>query len=126
MHMLCQKAMKPYMKQIRLSKVPIRNVKDGYNALTDRETLDKVLEQGLDEEYRQYKDVCVDFFINIKDKVRIEDLIVYEPIWTLKREKGKCSICQDFANVHCINCSNNNVWLCVVHWKQHNMDKHNG
>ena len=34
----------------RLSKVLIRNAKDVYNALTDRETLDKVLEQGLDNE----------------------------------------------------------------------------
>ena len=68
----------------KLSKVPIRNVQDVYNALTDRETLNKVLEQGLEEEYQQYKDQLVDFFMSIKDKVRIEDLRVYEPIFTFK------------------------------------------
>jgi hypothetical protein len=36
-----------------VSKVPIRNVQDIHNALTDRETLDKVLEQGLDDEEYQ-------------------------------------------------------------------------
>ena len=38
------------------SKVPIRNVQDVYNALTDRETFDKLLQQGLDEENQKYKD----------------------------------------------------------------------
>jgi hypothetical protein len=108
----------------RLSKVPIRNVQDVYNALTDRVTFDKLLQQGLKEEHRQYKDELVDFFMTIKDKVRIEDLTIHEPIWTFKNEKGKCSICQEFANIHCVNCSSNNVWLCVEHWKQHNVNKH--
>jgi len=98
-----------------------------YNALTDRDAFDKLLQQGLHEEYRQYNDKIVEFTMRIKDKVRIEDLIVYELIWTLKKEKGKCSICQEFANIHCINCSdnNNNVWLYVDHWQQHRVGKHN-
>lgn len=109
----------------RLSKVPIRNVQDVYNALTDRETLDKVLEQGLDdEEYQEHREELVNLFIGLKDKIKIEDLTLYEPIFTLNIQKSKCSICQDFANIHCINCSNNNFWLCIDHWKQHNMDKH--
>jgi hypothetical protein len=102
----------------------MRNVKDLYNALTNRDTFDKILQQGLEEEYIQNKDRIVEFFMNIKDSIIIEDLRVYEPIWNFKREKGKCSICQEFANIHCINCSNNNAWLCVDHWKQHNVDKH--
>jgi hypothetical protein len=57
-----------------------------------------VLQQGLKEEYQKYKDQPIEFFMSTKDKVRIEDLIVYEPIWTLKREKGKCSICNEFAS----------------------------
>jgi hypothetical protein len=42
----------------------------------------------------------VDFFMSIKDKVRIEDLTIHEPIFTLKnRQKAKCSVCQEeFAN----------------------------
>jgi hypothetical protein len=108
----------------KLSKVPIRNVQDVYNALTDRDILDKLLQQGLKEEHRQYKDELVDFFMTIKDKVRIEDLTIHEPIWTFKNEKGKCFICNEFANIHCVNCSNNNVWLCVDHWNRHKVEKH--
>jgi hypothetical protein len=47
----------------------------------------------------------------------------YELIFTSNIQKGKC-YCQEFANIHCINYSNNNVWLCVDHWKQHKVDKH--
>jgi hypothetical protein len=112
----------------RLSKVTIRNVQDVYNALTDRETLNKVLEQGLEnEEYQRYRDEIVNLFmsLNEKDKIKIEDLIIYEPIFTSNIQKSKCSICQEFANIHCINCSgDNNVWLCVDHWKQHNEEDH--
>ena len=108
----------------RLSKVPIRNVQDIYNALKDRETFDKLLQQGLDEKYQQYKNELIDFFMSIKDKIRIEDLLLYEPIWTFKREKGKCSICNEFANIHCINCKDY-IWLCVDHWGYHKADKHN-
>jgi hypothetical protein len=107
----------------RLSKVPINNVKDVYNALTNRDTFGKLLQQGLEEEYQQYKNQLIEFFMNMKDKVRIEDLIIYEPIWTLKREKGKCSTCNEFANIHCVNCYDN-IWLCVDHWTHHKVDYH--
>src|ERR671921_959460 len=57
----------------RLSKVPIRNVQDVYNALTDRETLNKVLEQGLDdEEYQIHRNELVNLFMLLKDKIKIE------------------------------------------------------
>jgi hypothetical protein len=103
----------------RLSKVTIRNVQDVYNALTDRVTLNKVLEQGLDDvEYQRHRMEIVNLFMSIKDKIKIEDLTVYEPIFTSNIQKSKCSICQEFANIHCINCSSNNndVWLCDAHW----------
>ena len=114
-------------KVYRLSQVPIRNVQDVYNALTDREILNKVLEQRLNsEEYRRHRDELVNLFMGLKDKVKIEDLTLYEPIFTSNIQKSKCSICQEFANILCINCSddNNNVWLCADHWKQHKVDKH--
>jgi hypothetical protein len=60
------------------SKVPIKNVQDVYNALTDREKFDKLLQQGLDGEHQKYKDKIVELFMSIKDKVRIEDLTFYE------------------------------------------------
>jgi hypothetical protein len=109
----------------RLSKVSIRNVQDVYNALTDRETLGKVLEQGLDDEdYQRHTAEIVNLFmsINEKDKIKIENLTLYEPIFTSNIQKTKCFICQEFANIHCINC--NSIWLCVDHWKWHKVDCH--
>jgi hypothetical protein len=61
--------------------------------------------------------------MSIKDKIRIQDLIVYEPIRTLKREKGRCSICNEFANIHCVNFMDN-IWWCVDHWGHHKADYH--
>jgi len=55
------------------------NVEDIYNALTDRETLDKLLKQGLAEEYQKYKDDIVEFFMGIKDHVRMQDLKFSNP-----------------------------------------------
>ena len=61
------------------SVVPIKNVEDIYNALTDREILDKLLQQEFDEEQVEYKDEIVEFFMSIKDHLRIEDLTFYNP-----------------------------------------------
>lgn len=61
------------------STVHIINVEDIYNALTDRETLDKLLQQELDGEQLDYKDEIVEFFMSIKDNIRIEDLTFYKP-----------------------------------------------
>ena len=59
------------------SKIQIKNRQDVYRALTDRETLDAILQQGLDEEHQKYKDKIVELFMAIKDRVRIEDLRFY-------------------------------------------------
>ncbi len=90
-----------------------------YNALTDRETLNKVLEQGLDdEEYQIHRAQIVNLFMSLKEKykIKIEDFTtLHEQIFTSNIQKRKCSICQEFANIHCINCSNNNILLCIDH-----------
>jgi hypothetical protein len=114
----------------RLSKVPIRGSDDIYHALTDRETLDKLLEQGLDEEHQKYKDDIVEFLISIKDFIQKEDpsnrqnsnasFSANNP--EQRQQNAKCSICKEFANIHCINC--NSVWLCTDHWKPHRANKH--
>ena len=62
--------------------------------------------------------------MSIKDKIRIEDLTLHEPIWTFKREKGKCSICKSLL-IFIVLSSKDNVWLCVDHWGYHKADKHN-
>jgi hypothetical protein len=58
-----------------------KTAQDAYNALIDRETLELVLEQGLKEkeEYRQYKDKIVEFLMNMRNKIDINDLTVYPP-----------------------------------------------
>lgn len=113
----------------KLSKVPIRSRKDIYHTLTDKETLDRLLEQGLDEEHQKDKDDIIKFLMSIKDYIQKEDRFegsssnTSNTSYTSNNQKKrpqytKCSICQGFANIHCANC-NNNVWLCVDHWKQH-------
>jgi hypothetical protein len=80
--------------------------------------LNKVLEQGLeDDEYQRYRAEILNLFMGIKDKIKIEDLTLYEPIFASNIQKSKSSICQELANIHCINCNNNDiVWLCIDHW----------
>jgi hypothetical protein len=105
----------------RLSTVQIRNVDDIYAALKDGDTLAKVLEQGLEEQYLSRKELIVKKFMNWRDKIKKEDLRIV-PSFTSDM-KYSCMICRGFANIHCINCSN--VWLCSSHWKQHQVEKHN-
>jgi hypothetical protein len=56
------------------SIVPIRSLEEIYNALTDRETLDKLLQQELKEKYLKFKDEMVECFMSIKESIRMEDL----------------------------------------------------
>jgi hypothetical protein len=55
----------------------IRSAADAYRALTNRETLEIVLQQGLKEEHMQYKDRIVELFTKIRDRIKVEDLRVY-------------------------------------------------
>jgi hypothetical protein len=55
----------------------IKSAEDVYRVLTDKETLEKVLQQGLKEEYKQYRDRIVELLMNIKDRIKVEDLRVY-------------------------------------------------
>jgi hypothetical protein len=110
----------------RLSVVPIRGAQDAYHALTDKGTLDKILKQGLDKENQKNKDQLLSFFMSIKDKVRIDDLFYvpsnYHSTTTdskVQRRYASCSLCGEFANIHCRNCIHNSTWLCVDHWQDH-------
>jgi hypothetical protein len=55
----------------------IKSAEDVYHVLIDKETLEKVLHQGLKEEHKKYKDRIVEFFMDMKDRVKVEDLRVY-------------------------------------------------
>lgn len=80
---------------------------------------------------KENKISTINFVINNKDSIRIEDLKIYEPIYKCYREKGICRICNSLSNIICKNCYNNynysnnkEIWYCVNHWKQHAMDNH--
>ena len=60
----------------QLSIVPIRNIDDVCAALKDRDTLAKVLEQGLEEEHLPEKEFIVKLFMRIKDKIKKEDMTI--------------------------------------------------
>jgi hypothetical protein len=55
----------------------IKSAEDVYHVLTDKETLEKVLQQGLKEEHKQFKNEIVDYFTNMKDKIKLKDLTFY-------------------------------------------------
>ena len=59
------------------SVVRVNSAQDVYQILTDREALEMVLDQGLEEKYKKYKSTIIGFFTNIKDKININDLTVY-------------------------------------------------
>ncbi len=75
------------------SAVRIKNKQDLYQALTNREMFDMILEQGLDyvlsdketfddtsrfeQLQKDNRDKIVDYFMNIKDKVKLEELRFY-------------------------------------------------
>ena len=45
--------------------------------LKDKEALEKVMQQGLKEEHKQYKAKIIEFFVNMKDRIKVEDMRVY-------------------------------------------------
>jgi hypothetical protein len=67
----------PVKAQEEGSMFRIKSAADTYQVLTSKETLEKVLQQGLKEEHIQYKDRIVDLFTNMKDRIKVEDLRVY-------------------------------------------------
>jgi hypothetical protein len=62
----------------------------------------------------------VDFIIDNKDSIRVEDLKINEPFYKCYREKGNCIICSSLSNIICTNCYNSHkeIWLCTKHWQQ--------
>jgi hypothetical protein len=79
---------------------------------------------------KKNKQNIVDFIIDNKDSIRIEDLKIYESIYKCYREKGNCHVCNRLTNIICKNYhnnsyhNNNEVWLCIYHWKQYKIENH--
>jgi hypothetical protein len=72
---------------------------------------------------KQNKQIIIDFLLGNKDSIRIEDMKIYEPIYKCYRQKGNCHICNSPSNIICISC-NKDVWLCINHWQNHRIEKH--
>ena len=75
---------------------------------------------------KENKQNVIDFLLDNKDSIKIEDLKIYEPIYKCYREKGNCIICSSLCNIICKNCCNGHkeIWLCTNHWQQHKIEKH--
>jgi hypothetical protein len=139
-------------------KVPIESIHDIYKALTDRENLDIILEQYLEHRVRNPQDYgdnpnfdyakrkemgdtlrrsIVDWFMQMKDDIRMEDLTNFNGI-TLQEEEEEnikrrsldqsaaitvdhsndiCYVCNKRGA--CILCVNCDKWICADHWFNH-------
>jgi hypothetical protein len=145
------------LRSLKQPKVPIESIHDIYKALTDRENLDIILEQYLEHRRRNPRDYgdnpnfdyakrkelndtlrysIVDWFIQAKDYIRIEDLINFNGITLQKEEKNMkrrsldqsaaifvdhsndiCCVCNKRGA--CILCVNCDKWICADHWFDH-------
>jgi hypothetical protein len=146
------------LRSLKQSKVPIESIHDIYKALTNRENLDILLEQYLEHrrnnpryngdnpnfDYAERKErddtlrrLIVDWFMQIKDDIRIEDLTNFNGI-TLQEEEEEntkrsdldksaaifvdhsndiCCVCNKrWACILCVNCDK---WICADHWFNH-------
>ena len=107
----------------------------------NKENLKLILTIQQKEEYKKHKKEqlillkenkqnIIDFIIDNKDSIRIEDLKSYEPVYKCYREKGHCINCNTITNIICKNCYNNNshnnkeIWLCTNHWQEHALEHH--
>ena len=79
---------------------------------------------------KENKENIIDFLLDNKDVIKVEDLKNYEPLYKCYRKKGNCHICNTLSNIICKNCSNytynnnNETWICSSHWQEHVIEKH--
>jgi len=128
------------LESLKEPRIPIESIHDIYKALTDRETLDIILEQYLEHrrknpqnygdspnfDYAQRKEEdgalrgdILDRFMRIKDKIMINDLTNFNGL-TLQEEEEKIkrrsldqsrTIFVDHSNDICCEC--NKRWACI-------------
>jgi len=108
----------------KLSILPMRNLDDIFSILTNKEKLDTVLQIGLDKQDLEHRNEIIEFFISIKGNVRREDLAIGTPL-NYYIEKNKCSVCDQPANINCVNHFGKDIWLCMDHLKNHKDVQHN-
>jgi hypothetical protein len=131
-------------------KVPIGSIGDIYKALTDRENLDILLEQYFEHGRRDVKRKerddtlrrsIVDWFMQFKDDIRIEDLTNFNGMTLQEEEENTkrsdldqsaaifvdhsndiCCVCNKRGA--CILCVNCDKWICADHYFGHKAAHH--
>ncbi len=101
----------------KLSLIPMNNLDDIFEILTNEEKMETVLQIGLERQYLEHKDELIQFFMSIKGDVRKQDL-TYEHLLAHRVDKHRCSVCSQPANI----CINSNTWICMNDLKKRKMD----
>jgi hypothetical protein len=156
------------LRSLKQPKVSIESIRDIYKALTDRENLDILLEQYFENRRNNPRDYgddptfdyakrkeqddtlrrsIVDWFMRIKDHIRIEDLTNFNGITLQQEEEEKeeeentkrsdldhsttifvdhfndicCECNKRWACILCVNCDK---WICTDHWRNHKTTHH--
>ena len=65
--------------------------------------------------------MIIDFLLENKDSIRVDDLKIYELIYKCYRQKGNCHVCHNVTNIICASCNHydKEVWLCTSHWQKY-------
>jgi hypothetical protein len=111
-------------------QIPIQELKKDNYLHKGENRHSKNMVEELDREQqillKENKQNIIDFILDNKQSIKIEDLKIYESIYKCYREKGNCQVCNTITNIICISCGNykNEVWLCTNHWKQHAIKNH--
>lgn len=102
------------------SILAVKNKEDILDILSDKEKLDKIIEQGLsNEDYKVWRVRILNFF----DSINAADLKMdfsYKHVVYENTQKHTCSECGEFANIIYENAER--IWLCKKHFdvKVHN------
>jgi hypothetical protein len=76
---------------------------------------------------KENKQEIINFLVDNKDSIKIEDWKIYESVYKCNREKGNCQVCNGSTNIIWKNYNtynNNELWLCTNHWQQHAIENH--
>jgi hypothetical protein len=129
------------LRSLKQPKVPIESIHDIYLVMTDRESLDIILKQYLEDrmwsvkyyrnnqefDYNKQKELSdtlrhliVDQFIQIKDGIKIEDLTNFNGITLQKEEENTKRRTRDHSTEMTVDHSNdiccvcNKGWACIL------------
>jgi CO dehydrogenase/acetyl-CoA synthase beta subunit len=65
--------------------------------------------------------------MRLKDNIGMDDLFYVKSNYRsvtdnkVQRQYASCSLCGEFANIHCVTCTANRTWLCQDHWRDHRL-----